>query len=140
MSETKAQALEIPGYRRSERWIWGLCAGLCVAVCALFCASGWGVEVYAFGDSLGARIFYCTWLACLLAALARPPASIAPIFCALSAVTLWGAALGSFCRASAAMCWHPVVLGVNAAFCLLGLLAAVLAVVLRGRAESAASQ
>lgn len=110
----------IVGTKGVEHWLIGLCGGLLVALSALFAASGWGVPVSARGMSPGALVFYAVWAACLGWSLVQRP-RLAGIWMGYAmGATWWLAALGSLLRASAAMRWHPVVLGVNLVFCLFG--------------------
>lgn len=110
------------GIKRLEHWVVGLCGGLLVAVACLFAASGWGIAVTTRGLSPGALVFYGSWLLSLGLCFGVGP-RLAGIWMGYLMGLGWlVAALGSIVRASDAMRWHPVVLGVNVVFCLFGLL------------------
>lgn len=110
------------GFKRVEHWLVGLCGGLLVALSALFAASGWGIEVASRGMSSGALVFYGSWAISLGGSLLLQP-RMAAVWMGYAVGAGWlAAALGSMVRASEAMRWHPVVAGVNLAFCALGLL------------------
>lgn len=124
VSKPKARSFggDSPRLLSAKRWLWGLCGGLVVAVALLFCASGWGVAITAQGGGPGGWVFYGGWLLSLVACLVLSLQQ-ARLGMGLVAALGWiGAGLGSVIRASDAMRWHPVVLGMNLGLLLLGLL------------------
>lgn len=108
------------------RWLVGLCAGSCVAVALLFCVSAWGLEVRTFGDSPGARVFYGSWMLCILVALRGQPRVVLAFLSTVAGLAFLGASTGGHLRASAAMRLHPVILGVNLSFLAIGIFSLVL--------------
>lgn len=120
-----------------EVWLLGLCGGLLVAVSALFAASGWGMAVRTRGLSPGALVFYGSWALSLAVALRRKPRVAVRLMGYLMGLGWMLAALGSMVRASDAMRWHPVVLGVNLTFFILGLLSWGLCLRYQGRPGAA---